>query len=219
MLPSIAFKQLMLINEIKKSYKTTANLPSIAVTTAFLESGYLPSPLEFDVADDGSINLKIFKSNEVSGVSEFTFTPGPMLVKIVSIGDKLVVHAMKQDGNIETIQLPVSMEPEEIHRKVKSELISFFSSKPKPPSGILIETEYRNPSQSSRRRGVLDDPLGYLPGHTPEGDMVGPYHPMFGEPRYDPIGPGSIGEPNYDHQVPPIFGKRPALLRRNGNIF
>jgi hypothetical protein len=55
-----------------------------------------------------------------------------------------------------------------------------------------------------------EDPMRLLPGHTPEGgDQVGPHHPMFGDPHYDPLGPGNVGEPDYDHEVPQPFGQRP----------
>lgn len=56
------------------------------------------------------------------------------------------------------------------------------------------------------------------------GELVGPNDPMFTggrqrepqpfDPRFDPIGPGYIGEPNHDHFAPPPFGvpagRRPA---------
>jgi hypothetical protein len=60
------------------------------------------------------------------------------------------------------------------------------------------------------------------------GELVGPEHPIFtgegqtGEgrqrgvrdPRFDPIGPGYIGEPDADHFPPPPFGQPPSGARR-----
>jgi hypothetical protein len=59
---------------------------------------------------------------------------------------------------------------------------------------------------------------------------VGPNHPIFtGEPegghqrpgglrdpRFDPLGPGHIGEPNADHFPPPPFGEPPGGRRPPG---
>ena len=55
------------------------------------------------------------------------------------------------------------------------------------------------------------------------GLLVGPNHPMFTgdepseqQPRFDPIGPGNIGEPWNDQFVPPGFGQPPSGQRPSG---
>jgi len=163
-------------------------------------------------------------------------------VKCVVLGDqspRLAVHA---STGVEiysvTVEIPMEMGESEITkivRLVKGNILPGLDV----GRGSVPSTDQRTRSQHPRvseeeRRVFLMPPERPRapPYGTPmgPGELVGPEHPIFtgesqtGEgrqrglldPRYDPIGPGYLGEPDADHFPPPPFGEPPGGRRPPG---
>jgi len=191
----------------------------VAVVAAFLDSGYIPSitrdrlPI-LNLTPSGSVSLDILPSDFLSASSDvyqLNLLPGPVNVKIIPLGSKLAIHATAGD-DLTSLTIESNLHPADVSVRVTAGLIAHLRRPLPETQGInrIPEAQpiFRRPRLD---RPDPDDPLRLLPGHTPEGgDLVGPHHPLFGDPRYDPIGPGNIGEPNFDHQPPGPFGQRPS---------
>ena len=164
------------------------------------------------------------------GVYSFKYC-GDIEVKCVQMGpDRLVVHA--SEGNqLFTVNVPTSASEQDIVKLVKANLVRPLTGSGPPP----VHTQ----EQGQRAYVVSDRPpedrRGFSPPRAPPfgtplgpGELVGPNHPIFtGEhpdrypgnvrdPRYDPLGPGFIGEPDTDHFPPPPFGQPPGGPRPPG---
>ena len=186
----------------------------LAIHSAFIESGYLPvsppsnQPVLFR-SPDGSVSVQLLPSGALSSPStvyDFTYTPGPTKLRILPVEREIVAHVSFPGSSVQTISFPLTAKPEDVIDSLKQTMLT---QQPAPISHIADPTQ--QPSSIRPRLPRLPrDPLGFLPGHTPEGgDQVGPHNPIFGEPRYDPLGPGCVGEPDFDHQVPGLWGQRP----------
>ena len=162
------------------------------------------------------------------GVFAFKYC-GDMEVKCVSLPDnRLVVHF--SDGrSLASLDLRTDMSGTEIINLVKSNLVARISI---PPTPVTSE---RRPSFAVPYQPSSQQPeRGFSPPRAPPfgvpvgpGELVGPNHPIFtGEtdpsqrqrgglrdPRFDPLGPGHIGEPNNDEFMPPPFGAPPGVPR------
>lgn len=195
---------------------------AVAVHAAMMESGFIPitsgnEEPSLSRDPDGSISLQIASASFLTsqnGVYEFEYLPGPCKLKLVEIGSKMVLHAVIGD-DICSVSIARTASPEKMVAQVKSELIPQIHPehrKERIGSKTIEETsvDIRTPSRPSIPIFPYHDPLRYLPGQTPPGgDQVGPSNPMFGQPRFDPLGPGGLGEPDFDHQLPGPFGQRP----------
>ena len=191
---------------------------TLAIHAAFLDQGYLPDPLTLATNPaDGSVHLQIIASS----LSAF----------IHGTSSQVEVHYKHQTSVSWSVSFSVS--PDQPHSLtlrfvggpvIHNATVDTSAAIADTRSLVLTTVCQQQETQEQTRRhivvasnnpsrtGVLpwrpEDPLHFLPGHTPEGgDQVGPRHPIFGDPRYDPLGPGNVGEPDYDHEVPPPFGQ------------
>lgn len=188
---------------------------ALAIYSAFLDEGYLPEPLTL-TGSNGSIFIQALPKELCSFIRGERPDFGVRLGKKHEQREALTIDLSSEDLSPELIRVEVTLSG--VDRIVKDLHVS-------DPLEANVQ-EVRNLTRQAMRRthesaSLLTegtslpspwgaDPLRYLPGHTPEGgDQVGPHHPMFGDPRYDPLGPGGLGEPDYDHQIPPPFGQAP----------
>jgi len=176
----------------------------VDVVSSFLENGYLPcigtsTTPSLSISSTGSVSLDILPPDFLTAsndVYQLNLVPGPINLKMLPVGNKLAVH-VSCDSDVTSVTLEPESPYQAVNERIRLGLLPFVQ---RPPA---IGRRRRDPTHP-------EDPLCWLPGHTPEGgDLVGPHNPIFGEPRYDPIGPGNIGEPDYDHQPPGPFGTRP----------
>jgi hypothetical protein len=164
----------------------------------------------------------------------FTFSYfGNVELKCVPVGSaRLAVHATDERGKIYSVNLDfqesTQLDPETVIKFVKANLLN------------LLADKTHHPPEEKRRLLIVDTHQprsGYVPPRAPlfgtpigPGELVGPEHPLFtgegqtGEgrqrgvrdPRFDPLGPGYIGEPDTDHFPPPPFGEPPGGRRPPG---
>lgn len=183
----------------------------VAVIETLIRSGFVPcdnvsgEPLYFKDSS-GGISLHVVPEGFLSSNTEMyqlNFLPGPLTLKLLVVGSKLAVHAALA-FDVASVNIDLNTPLADVSTRIRSGLLPYLRG-----STATATTEDAFSRQPRPRVGRLppDDPLRILPGHTPDGgDLIGPHNPIFGDPRYDPIGPGNIGEPDFDHQLPGPFG-------------
>lgn len=159
---------------------------------------------------------------------------GETEVKCIAVGEgRLMIHATNGNDLFSSeIGIPLSSVETTlgiIRNGIVNPLLG--REQPQPPQSRLIVSSIP-PSQPRRGPsppgGPRAPPFGQPMG---PGELVGPNHPIFtGEgpqggqerpggvrdPRFDPIGPGYIGEPDDDHFPPPPFGRPPGRAPLRG---
>ena len=181
------------------------------VIQTMIESGFVPCDFEtglptYTQSNSGSVSLQIVPEGffaNTSDVYQLKFLPGPTTLKLLIVGNKLALHAVCQD-EVTSLNIDLNTPVTGVTERVRSGLIPYLKGS---TSNLNTRDDYDRQQRPRAGRLPPDDPLRILPGHTPDGgDLVGPHNPIFGDPRFDPIGPGNIGEPDYDHQLPGPFG-------------
>jgi hypothetical protein len=161
---------------------------------------------------------------------------GDIDLKCVQVGpDRLMIHASDgKDLYSSELSLPIESTLPIKNHIVRPLLAKEFAPHQRPPveehQRRIFQTGPSEPSSPPPGRG------GFQPPRAPPfgqpigpGELVGPNHPLFtGEgqtherpggvrdPRFDPFGPGYIGEPDTDHFPPPPFGQPPGRAPLRG---
>ena len=213
---------------------------ALIVHSTLVANGFIPSDIQ-PGTQSGHVSL-IPAEWPSSSPNLFTFTyMDNVEVKCVPVGStRLAVHATDHRGKIFSIHIDydesVPLDAEKLISFIKSNLLNVLvtadtSTPPHPPTSeeerrvFVMEQGHRGgpPSYEPPRAPPFGTPIG-------PGELVGPEHPIFtgqgqtGEgrqrgvrdPRFDPIGPGYIGEPDTDHFPPPPFGEPPGGRRPPG---
>jgi hypothetical protein len=132
----------------------------------------------------------------------------PVEVKCVVVGgDRFMVHA-SDSRKIFTASIPLAASIEEMINSIDMNIIRPLHGERRPAS-LHQPASHRPPLEEPTR------PSQPFPSsNRRSGELVGPNDPIFGgrpenpfDPRFDPIGPGHIGEPDDDHFAPPPFGQ------------
>jgi hypothetical protein len=211
------------------SPSTPIQTHSLAVIATFLDEGYLPDPPMLTTNEaDGSVSIQVIPTelcafirgtheqvqlrlrrgeDQMVTLALRTGAPGSDRLSVeVTMNDDRVLRELRiSDSSEKNIQASRDLTQAILRSHPSLEPCVYLAEEQQPPYSSIYPPV--PPRQGEPWGG---EPLRYLPGHTPEGgDQVGPHHPMFGDPRYDPLGPGGIGEPDYDHQVPAPFGQSP----------
>ena len=208
---------------------------ALLLDSTLIANGFIPLTVQSG-SQPGHVEL-IPSDWPSSSPDLFTFSYfGNVEVKCVPVGSsRLAVHATDNRGKIFSINLDIQesvpIDPETVIKFVKANLLN-----------VLVGTKQHPPSTEEERRTFVVEERhrpssGYEPPRAPlfgtpigPGELVGPEHPIFtGEgqtregrqrgvrdPRFDPIGPGYIGEPDTDHFPPPPFGEPPGGRRPPG---
>ena len=213
---------------------------ALIVHSTLIANGFVPTCIQSGSSQSGHVVL-LPSDWPTDSPNRFTFTYfGNVEVKCVPVGStRLAVYATDDRGKIFSIHIDydesVPLDTEKVIAFVKSNLLTVL--------GGVSTARHPPTSEEERRVFVMDErpsgqrPLGYEPPRGPPfgtpigpGELVGPEHPIFtgegqtGEgrqrgvrdPRFDPIGPGYIGEPDTDHFPPPPFGEPPGGRRPSG---
>jgi hypothetical protein len=204
----------------------------LAVHATLVSNGFLPSALSSN--SERMVNLLPSSpwpaGHGADGVYSLRYIGGLEVRCVVVSADRIMIHASRGpdllSGEIRIGDI------ENIFQAVKQQIVKPLISK-----DFSVEEQ----RQSLERPPVGSmhappQPRGYKPPQAPAfgtpigpGELVGPNHPIFtGEeggsqrpggvrdPRYDPLGPGFIGEPDTDHFPPPPFGQPPGGRRPPG---
>ena len=214
---------------------------ALIVHATLVSNGYIPSTIQSGEGI-GHVNLLPPDWSVQPTANLFTFTyMGDLEVKCVPVGSRrLAVHASDDRDQIFSINLDFDdsetfVDTEKYINFIKANLLAVLKREQTPPS------RHPPPTEQERRVFAMEEParrpLGYEPPRAPPfgtpigpGELVGPEHPIFtgegqtGEgrqrgvrdPRFDPIGPGYLGEPDSDHFPPPPFGEPPGGRRPPG---
>lgn len=200
----------------------------LLVQACFVSNGFMPVTL---TATEGPGCLSLTSLEQSSeGTFGFHFFPNFKL-KCVPLGHQLAVHATKDDEGLFSVTLPLS-DPIDVDALVQlvmanvvAPLMGRKEESRQAEKKSLVISSSSNVIGSSLHRPQRHPTHPTFPG----GELVGPNHPIFtGESdpdnpqfRFDPIGPGHIGEPDTDHFAPPSFGgprPRPPLRGPQGNL-
>ena len=200
----------------------------LAVHATLISNGYVPSVIPSTVPGHVCLLPSEQWPQATDGVYSFTYHGGCEMKIVVLREGHLVAHL--SDGKaLKSLDLSSGMQVEDVVRLVKGNL--------------LTQDIKRQPVEEHHRRVyVVPEPAGpsrrgFSPPRAPPfgtpvgpGELVGPNHPIFtGEdpegrqrpgglrdPRFDPLGPGFIGEPDNDEFPPPPFGQPPGGPRPPG---
>ena len=209
---------------------------ALIVHSTLVANGFIPSNIQ-PGSQSGHVSL-IPPDWPASSPNLFTFTYfSNVEVKCVPVGStRLAVHATDDRGKIFSIHIDYNesgpLETGKIIAFIKSNLLNVLSGSASSRHPPTSEEERRVFVVEHPQRPRAFEPPRAPPFGTPigPGELVGPEHPIFtgegqtGEgrqrgvrdPRFDPIGPGYIGEPDTDHFPPPPFGEPPGGQRPPG---
>lgn len=207
----------------------------LAVHAVLVANGYIPKSVSS--SGNGGINMLPTadwpSSATYNGIYVLQYF-NDIEAKCIPIGNnKLMVHAtngndlfsLEIDIPIASVDAVIDLVSSSIVRPLQGR------SEPQQSQSRLLVTS-RPPTEPRRGPsppgGPRAPPFGQPIG---PGELVGPNHPIFtGEgsyggqerpggirdPRFDPIGPGHIGEPDTDHFPPPPFGQPPGRTPLRG---
>jgi hypothetical protein len=209
---------------------SSAEKTVLLVHAILLSNGYVPSAISSSVPGHVCLLPSEQWPQSTDGVYSFSYHGG-IEMKIVVLNEEHLVAHISDGKSIKSLELSSHMQPEDVTRLVKGNLLPQHEVKQHQQVEEHQRRVYQvhEPSRPSERG--LSPPRAPLFG-TPvgPGELVGPNHPIFtGEdpsdrqrpgglrdPRFDPLGPGFIGEPNNDEFPPPPFGQPPGRLHPPG---
>ena len=219
------------LGELNDSQRT-----ALLVHATCIASGFVPEPIL--QGENGFICVLPSQNwaQDTRG-DEIVFTfkyVGGNIVKCVPLtSGKMAVHAAHNGDHQLPASLQVNTSGNNVEQVITLLKANIIRSDRTTTSHAYVATDAAETSQSSRPSTfprTRPSPMG-------PGELVGPNHPIFTgdtdghqnhpsgirDPRFDPIGPGFIGEPDSDHFPPPPFGqppsgRRPALRGPHANI-
>lgn len=230
-------KEVALFNALRNSLAelNSSQRTALLVHATCIANGFVPEPIL--PGENGFICVLPSENwlENTRGENEIVFTfkyIGGKIVKCVPLtSGKMAVHATHNDDPQLISSLQVNTSSDNFNQVVTLLKANILPSDRTTTSHVYVATDSpasshqpARPSTFPRSRPI---PMG-------PGELVGPNHPIFtgetddhpsgiGDPRFDPIGPGFIGEPDSDHFPPPPFGQppsgtRPALRGPHANI-
>lgn len=205
----------------------------LLVQAAFLANGFVSDSIR---AGQSSGEIALYSPDWLNSADEVFASKfiGGCEVKCVSLGSsRIAVHATNNENQVFSVQLDPSDSDAALIDILKNAVVRPLQGK--EPVGSQPQ-QHRAYVLQDTPPGPAGGPGRFQPPHAPPfgtpmgpGELVGPNHPIFtGEPegahsraglrdpRYDPLGPGFIGEPNRDDFPPPPFGEPPGGRRGQG---
>ena len=210
-------KEDILSSQLIAEHNISSDLDKLAllVHSTFITNGFWPVP-QNDIEGVSLLNPDWHPSEHLY-VFQYI---GGIEVKCVALSESVLsVNAMKEN---EIFSIKIRLGEENLIGLIKSNLVYPLNPIGQPqPVGQPV----RQPESVGYAQPVGPPPVGrYHPRaghHRHPGELVGPNDPIFtggedsrGTGRYDPIGPGNIGEPWNDEFPPPGFGQPPRSTGR-----
>jgi len=219
----------------------------LLVHGSLLDAGY-KLKVSFDVDGEGNVRQTVLPHSWKQLAPKYSFEYEEADMQALIVGKEAKIHVACKDKEVVSTELH---EDEEASwpSKIKTHLINKLQPETSQSSAQETQTPQRDPGED-RQRSPAEIPLPSRPapeqrfvpptgrpfdpvtnpfGENP-GMLVGPEDPRWAgrggnggmaPPRYDPIGPMGIGEPDDDHFRPPGNGRMPqydpvGLGRRGG---
>ena len=204
----------------------------MAVHSVMVANGFFPTALS--ASSKGSLYLAPSADwptgQGLDGVYALKYIGG-VDIKCVQVGsNRLMIHASNGTDLLSSeLSIPLAS-IESALAAIKNSIVRPILTRERGAAHHQVEEHQRRVFVSE----TVPHGRGYSPPRAPPfgtpigpGELVGPSHPIFtGEgpeghvrpgglrdPRFDPLGPGYIGEPNTDHFPPPPFGEPPRGRR------
>ena len=201
-----------LLQSVSSSGKTATDSQKTAllVHATCISNGYVPTPII--PGEKGYVCLLPEQDWLLREADVFCFNyVGGTTVKCLKLsGNKMAVHFLNESRG-EELSLQIDSDGQTHDEVIQLLTSNIIRPRPHAHSEERLTTTKTYPSSSSFRVGEMERAAG----RRRTGELVGPNHPIFTGnqedeeptgPRFDPIGPAFIGEPDTDHFPPPPFG-------------